>query len=120
MPGRGASDAAHRLLKGQGQATSGAGTWQVAGACNVHPQGQQVHIPHCSPGPHSDAASLPTDGAAKEKHPSSYTIKHTLQKFHLQLPVTRPHQGHNWLDLQGTLNPQRLTWPLITICLIIY
>lgn len=51
MPGCEAPDAAHRLLKGQDQATDAqSGAWRVAGACNVHPQGQQAHIPHGSSG----------------------------------------------------------------------
>jgi len=39
MPGPVASDAAHRLLKGQGQVKDARPeAWRVAGACNVHPR----------------------------------------------------------------------------------
>lgn len=42
----GASDAAHGFLKGQDPAASARpGAWHVDGACNVHPQGQEAHIP---------------------------------------------------------------------------
>lgn len=70
MPGPVASDAAHRLLKGQSQVTDAwPGAWRVAGACNVHPRGQQAHIPHGGSGASSGHSVLANRQGSWRKTP---------------------------------------------------
>ena len=121
MSGTVASDAAHRLLKGQGQVMDARpGAWRVAGACNVHPRGQQAHIPHAALGPHPDTVCLPADGAAGEKRPTDCPNEadpaETPSLASRDVATLRSRGAAP----AGTLNPQRLTWLLITISLIIY
>lgn len=123
MPGTVASDAAHRLLKGQGQGQvtdARPGAWRVAGACNVHPRGQQAHIPHAAPGPHPDTVCSPIDGAAGEKHPTNCPNEADPAEIPSLASCDMATLRSRGAGPAGTLNLQRLTWLLITISLIIY
>lgn len=55
----------------------------------------RLTFPRALLGPYPDTVSSPIVGQLKKNTPVTTHIKQTSQKFHLQLPVTWPQQGHN-------------------------
>lgn len=84
------------------------------------PQGQQAHVAHGSSKASSGCSILASSEAAEEKQPTDYANEAALTEIPSPASCDTATPRSSPAVPARTLNPRGLTWPLITISLIIY